>query len=193
MWHVTCNKWHVTCFGRWTFSQNFSSLALTVCDLWYYEDLEEKADWLTHLWSDEAVYRKAPATPGLLNTRLSIIDGPYLKLQPFVIWTSGLSISKSPDKWLSWTLMRFKPNFGHLSTSKLIQNRPKWCFVCVWCRSCLTIHMGLICFGFFKEFGSRSIGLEGQHWDAVHCIGWVGECYRGQHRRGSSAASVRWQ
>ena len=24
------------------FSLNFSSLALTVCDLWYFEDLEEK-------------------------------------------------------------------------------------------------------------------------------------------------------
>ena len=55
MWHVTCDTWHITrdtwhmtfdLFGGWTFSQNFSSLALTVCDLWYYEDLEEKADWI---------------------------------------------------------------------------------------------------------------------------------------------------
>ena len=34
MWHVTRDTWHVTCWG----SQNFSSLALTVCDLWCYED-----------------------------------------------------------------------------------------------------------------------------------------------------------
>ena len=46
------------------FSQNFSSLALTVCYLWYYKDLEEKADWLTDLMNCEAVYRTAPATPG---------------------------------------------------------------------------------------------------------------------------------
>ena len=53
MWHVTRDMWHVTrdmgcvtyCRG-WTFSQNFSSLALTVCDLWYYEYLEEKAQGL---------------------------------------------------------------------------------------------------------------------------------------------------
>ena len=51
-WHVTCDTWHVTCEtwhvwgGGWTFSQNFSSPALTVCDLWYYEDLEEKDDSL---------------------------------------------------------------------------------------------------------------------------------------------------
>ena len=37
MWHLTCDTWHVTCDtwnvtsgGRWTFSQNDSSLALTV-------------------------------------------------------------------------------------------------------------------------------------------------------------------
>ena len=70
-WHVTCDMWYVTCFGGWTFSQNFRSLVLTVCDLWYYEDLKEKADllnyWLTQLINDEAVHRTAPATPGLLN------------------------------------------------------------------------------------------------------------------------------
>ena len=45
MWHVTRDTWHVThdtqhvtCCGGWTFSQNFSSLALLVCDLWYFED-----------------------------------------------------------------------------------------------------------------------------------------------------------
>ena len=47
-WHVTWrDTWHMTCDmfgGGWTFSQNFSSLALTVCDLWYYEYLEEKDD-----------------------------------------------------------------------------------------------------------------------------------------------------
>ena len=58
IWHVTCDMWnmthdtwhmtrdtgHMTRLGGWTFSQNFSTLALTVCDLWYYEDLEEKDD-----------------------------------------------------------------------------------------------------------------------------------------------------
>ena len=48
-WHVTRDTWHLTRLGGWTFSQNFSSLALTVCDLWYYEDLEEKDDSLNEL------------------------------------------------------------------------------------------------------------------------------------------------
>ena len=73
MWHVTHDTWHVTCLGGWTFSQNSSSLALTVCDLWYYEDLEEKADSVNELINElinhEAVYRPAPATPGLLNIK----------------------------------------------------------------------------------------------------------------------------
>ena len=67
-WHMTRDTWHVTRLGGWTFSQNFSSLALIVCDLWYYEDLEEKDDLITELINHEAVYRTAPATPGLLNT-----------------------------------------------------------------------------------------------------------------------------
>ena len=74
MWHMTPDTWHMTCdmLGRWTCSQNFRPLALTVCNLWYYEDLEEKADlltdWLNQWINDEAVYRTAPATPGLLKT-----------------------------------------------------------------------------------------------------------------------------
>ena len=46
MWHVTCDMshmtfdtWHVICDmlggGGWTFSQNFSCLALTVCDVYH--------------------------------------------------------------------------------------------------------------------------------------------------------------
>ena len=74
MWHVTHDMWHMTRLRGWTFSQNFSSLALTVYDLCYYEDLEEKDDWLTewmNQWiNDKAVYRTAPATPGLLISPL---------------------------------------------------------------------------------------------------------------------------
>ena len=60
-WHVTCDTWHVThdtwhVWGGWTFSQNFSSLALTVCDLWYYEDLEEK-DRSVNQWINELITR----------------------------------------------------------------------------------------------------------------------------------------
>ena len=102
MWHetrdtwqvVTRDMWHVTCFGVWTFSQNFSSLALTVCDLWYYEDLEEKDDSLNQSISDEAVYRTAPATPGLLNI------GKCLKPIQLRQWVWP-ALAKSPSAWTS--------------------------------------------------------------------------------------------
>ena len=65
-WNMTCDTWHVTCCGGWTFFKNCISLALTVCDLWYYEDLEEKAHGINQWINHKAVYRTAPATPGLL-------------------------------------------------------------------------------------------------------------------------------
>ena len=80
MWHVTYDTWHVTCLGGWTFSQNFRSLALTVCDLWYYVDLEEKADLMNQLINYEVVDRTAPATPGLLNTYQYFKSGWYCSI-----------------------------------------------------------------------------------------------------------------
>ena len=71
MWHVTRDTWHGTrdTFGGggWTFSQNFSSLALTVCDLWYYEDLEEKDELMNQSINDEAVYRTACVKSGAVS------------------------------------------------------------------------------------------------------------------------------
>ena len=97
---VTCDTWHVTCdmFGGLTFYQNFSSLALTVCDLCYYEDLEEKAHWLSDWINHEAVYRTAPATPGLLNTHL------YLTLVVVVVKLSCLLVRKLDCvvRWFSY-------------------------------------------------------------------------------------------
>ena len=48
MLHVTRDMWHMTCdmFGGVNIFSNFSSLALIDCDLWYYEDLEEKDEWI---------------------------------------------------------------------------------------------------------------------------------------------------
>ena len=45
-WHVTPDMWHVTHGGGWTFSDNNSYLALTVWDLWYLEDWDEKGHGL---------------------------------------------------------------------------------------------------------------------------------------------------
>ena len=54
----------------WTCSQNVSSLALTVWELWYFEDLEEKDHWPTDRPNDRGVCRTAPVTPCLIKTSL---------------------------------------------------------------------------------------------------------------------------
>ena len=71
-WHVTCDMWHVThdirhvtLDVRWTFYKKVSSLALTIWDLWYSEDFEEKDCLLNEWMNDEAVFRTTPATLGL--------------------------------------------------------------------------------------------------------------------------------
>ena len=74
---MTRDIWHVTHGGGWTFSQSFSSLTLTVWDLWYLEDWEEKDRWRSDLINYEAVCRTAPATQGLLIT-LGTCNLPHL-------------------------------------------------------------------------------------------------------------------
>ena len=51
MWHVTCDTWHVTLWhvthlGSLPFSPNFSSLALTVWELCYFEYISTKYHWM---------------------------------------------------------------------------------------------------------------------------------------------------
>ena len=47
--HVTGDTWCDTWRDTWHILSNFSSLALKVCDLWYYEYWEEKDDSLNEL------------------------------------------------------------------------------------------------------------------------------------------------
>ena len=51
LWHMTCDAWHMTDGVMWTFSQNLSSLSLTVWEWRCSEDLEEKGDSLNKLIS----------------------------------------------------------------------------------------------------------------------------------------------
>ena len=49
MWHMKCNMWPVTHMGWWALFQNLRVLALTVWKLWFFEDGQEKDDWLAEL------------------------------------------------------------------------------------------------------------------------------------------------
>ena len=66
MWHVRHDMWHMTHSVGWTFSQNFSSLPLSVWDWQCFEYISTNPD-LPYLLSNKAVCRTAPATPGLLK------------------------------------------------------------------------------------------------------------------------------
>ena len=67
-WYLTCDTWHVTHGGRWTFSQNFSSLSLMV---WDTQCLEDSKGSPNESVNDKGVCRTAPATAGLLNTSVN--------------------------------------------------------------------------------------------------------------------------
>ena len=83
MWHVTRDIWHVTGGGRWTFSQNVTSLALTAWEWRFVEDLKEKGKGVSDFMTYKGVCRAAPATPGLLTNKLMFVrvylDSEFLK------------------------------------------------------------------------------------------------------------------
>ena len=64
--HMTHDMGHVTLDMGQIFSENVSPLALTIRNLWWSEDFEEKDQWGTQLMNDKAVCRTAPATLGLV-------------------------------------------------------------------------------------------------------------------------------
>ena len=73
-WHVTRDTWHMTQGVGWTFSQNFSFLALNGLGfmmLWISGGKGSAIHWI----NKEALCKTAPATPGLLiivNTNVSL-------------------------------------------------------------------------------------------------------------------------
>ena len=66
---MTYDMWHVTCGGRWTFSQNviFLSLALAVLERKCFEKIFTKDLWLTQLiiWLIMKVFGEQPRLHGV--------------------------------------------------------------------------------------------------------------------------------
>ena len=83
-WHVTSNMWYMTHDrrGRWTFYKNFSSLAFTVCEWRYFENMFTKHDWVTdHLTNQcKGVSRSAPGRPNVLIIQLFKYKRLYLEV-----------------------------------------------------------------------------------------------------------------
>ena len=96
MWHVTRDKWHVTrdMFGRVNILSKFQLPSSYRLWLWYDEDLEEKDDLPNEWMNYEAVYRTAPATPGLLINTIQQNSYSYLlsvQLSVSVDWYSFMT------------------------------------------------------------------------------------------------------
>ena len=76
------DRWHVTCGVGWTFSQNFSSLALTVCVKWCDETIWRKR--ITQSMNDKGVCRTAPAKQPHLGCHMSPITHHTIHI--YCIW-----------------------------------------------------------------------------------------------------------
>ena len=87
MWHMPCDMWHVT-HDTWHMSR-----VTWFMILWRYGG----KGWLSDLISDKAVYRTAPATPGLLKIGLWPILSVtcnvslyiYIYMSPFNVQVPG--------------------------------------------------------------------------------------------------------
>ena len=83
-WYVTLDTWHVTGGGRWSFPQNFSSLALTVLGVnaiwrWFYNG------WSTNFFLNQGVQDMAWKT---LWAYLEVCRAIKSYLEPFeAIWS----------------------------------------------------------------------------------------------------------
>ena len=105
-WHVTCDTWHVTCY-TWHMTSDMwhvggganilskfqlpSSYCLWFMILWR----SGGEGWRSDRMNDEAVYRTAPATPGLLKISQG---GPLITDPPPTSFTI-LSKRKKCDIW----------------------------------------------------------------------------------------------
>ena len=88
-WNLTFDTLHVTQCGGWKFSQNFSFLALTVWDIWCFEDLEEKGDILIQL-----INKPAAQAAGADHSRCNSTNRKKLHFQQnnHKSWTSSSTL-----------------------------------------------------------------------------------------------------
>ena len=82
-WHMTCDTWPVTHGGEWTYSQHFSSQALTVWDWQCLGDSELKdhrlSQWMTKVFIKQPRLHRVCETPLSLTEWVSGPFPPYLQ------------------------------------------------------------------------------------------------------------------
>ena len=101
-WQMTRHMWNMTCDmrGRWTFSQNVSSLALTVSEWRFIKDIFTNDDSLSefmNLWMNDKGVCTAPATPGVKNVFIS-----KCPRAPFYYFWRNLIHETNPVTWFNF-------------------------------------------------------------------------------------------
>ena len=121
MWHLTPDMWHVTHGGGGKFSKNFSYLALTVWDLWYLEDWEEKARKVPRKYSEstrEVLGKYRESTQRSLeeytskSTWQELVLGLELQLgYSLILPVDSLQYCAKPSKcsWIHWSIVHCSP------------------------------------------------------------------------------------
>ena len=90
-WHMTCDTWHTTHSLRWTFSQNFSSLALPVWDWVCLEDILTKGwfiQWINELMTKVIV--EQPQLHQILRLGLIYLYQIYEMFPVNLKWYKGV-------------------------------------------------------------------------------------------------------
>ena len=82
------------------------NVGLTVCDLWYVKDLEEKERWHNQSVKDKGICRTSPATPGLLIMSWSLSHDIHYNDLGECCWqflVASRNIGKCQEQLLSLT------------------------------------------------------------------------------------------
>ena len=128
MWQVTRDTWHVTCdmFGEVNILSKFqlpSSYRLWLMILWRSGGKGWLAEWMNESMNEsmnyEAVYRTAPATPGLLTRRTAAILSRHYLMSGQTSGMGGWHPGQGRDCDISrrggWRLSGGAPRLGDIT------------------------------------------------------------------------------
>jgi hypothetical protein len=96
MWQLTGDMWYVTCGGGWPFSQNSSSLALTVWNRQFLEDISTKDEFIKQIMMN--MFVDSPGYTGSVNYTVKfVVAGTRYASMNYVPCLPLLSLKKSPS------------------------------------------------------------------------------------------------
>ena len=121
-WYVTGDTWQLTYERWWTLCKNIRSLAMMIWDLWCFEDLEEKNNWLNQWINDGGVCTKALTTAGQLTIKICNYIRHYRK----TLWHQ-IDLFEEKNSNISWHFWGVMPWFWiNYAQKQTILARPQF-------------------------------------------------------------------